>query len=245
MRNGIELKLNAFTILLGLNIVMFVISMALGSFNGSGLYTLLLLGAENNELVLSGQVWRMITSAFLHAGVIHIFANMYYFFQLGRFIEEHFGSKKLFAVYILTAITASALSVLAGEVGIQPAAISVGASGAVFGLLGLVFVSSWRSERNPFHVGLPLDYRQLIPYLIFSLILGVVTPGINNAAHIGGFIGGAILGFILRPEYGYSSLKKDLIGDILFYVSLGAFVLSFGALIIFNFDSLSLWSFSF
>lgn len=231
----LEIRLNWLTVLLGINILMFLISALFGlAFKGGAFYSLLFLGAENSELILSGQVWRMVTSSFLHANLIHIAVNMYVLFQLGRYVDRFFGGKKLLIVYVLTAISASALSVAANISGLQVAGISVGASGAVFGLLGFVFVSSWKSEKNPFHVGLPLDYRQLIPYIILNLAFGILIPGINLAAHIGGFIGGCLLALVLRPAYGFASLKKDMFGDILLYISLAFLILSFVGLVIFN-----------
>ncbi|MBN1915750.1 rhomboid family intramembrane serine protease [Candidatus Dojkabacteria bacterium] len=233
--NRLEIKLNWLTALLGINIFMFIISAVMGLVFGEGaLYSLLFLGAESSQLILSGQAWRMITSAFLHANFIHIAANMYVLFQLGGYVERFFGGKKLLTVYILTAIGASALSVTANLSGFQSAGISVGASGAVFGLVGFVFISSWKSERNSFHVELPLDYRQLIPFIILNLIFSILIPGINLAAHVGGFIGGSLLAFVLKPAYGFVSATRDLTGDILFYISLALLIFSFVGLIVFN-----------
>lgn len=222
-------------IILGINVVMFFISYTFLRFSpDSEIFGFLLLGAENYELVVSGQVWRMITSAFLHANIIHIVMNMYYFFQIGGIVERFYGEKKFFIIYILTAILASIFSLASNVIFMGYSNISVGASGAIFGLLGLILSASWKGSRDPFHSGLPFDYKQLIPYVLINLAFGFIFPGINNAAHIGGFIGGVVLGLVVRPEIGYSSGKNSILINLAFYISLGILVLSFVSLLLFN-----------
>ncbi len=229
--------LNVLYVLLGINIFMFGLTYLYGVYaDRPELYTFLALGAENLDLIAAGQVWRMVTAAFLHANLIHLVVNMYYLFQFGTIVERYFGGKKLFVTYIFTAITASAMSILITYIFGNPASISVGASGAIFGILGLIMVSAWKGERQHHTFGIPVDYRSLIPYFLISIALGFLAAGVNNAAHIGGFLGGAILGLIMKPQIGYPSGKQDVFEGIGFYIALLLAILSFVGLIVFNFQ---------
>jgi rhomboid protease GluP len=166
---------------------------------------LLRFGALDRDRVLDGEIWRMVSSAFLHIGIIHLAVNSFTLYQLGTFIEDFFGQTKLIATYVITAITASALSLLLSG------GISAGASGALFGLTGLLLGNSW-AKKN-YTVDLPIDERQLIPFVLFNLWFGFVNAGvINNWAHIGGLIGGIILGFVFDPALSFdpSKLKRFL-----------------------------------
>ncbi|HEC66299.1 MAG TPA: rhomboid family intramembrane serine protease [bacterium] len=233
-----KLTSNTVKYLLGANVAMFLLVLMVPFILGQGdLFTFLLLGGENTELVFSGQVWRMITAAFLHANLIHIGANMYYFVQIGELIHRFFGERKLLVTYVLSAIGGSVFSILSVIMGIRPDIVSVGASGAVFGMLGMIITASWKSQRSTYHLSLPIDYRQLLPYILFSLFIGLALPGINNAAHIGGLVAGGILGLLLRPDYGTASSESDVLTDGLFYLSLGILAFGFVGLVIFNFNT--------
>lgn len=172
-----------------------------GSTNG---LVLLRFGALYKELVLHGELWRMISSAFLHIGIFHLLINSYTLYQLGIFIEDFFGQTKLIATYVLTAITSSLISL------VFSGGISAGASGALFGLAGLLLGNAWAKKVYTFD--LPIDERQLLPFVLFNLWFGAITPGIDNWAHIGGLLGGIALGFVFDPSLSFdpSRLKRIL-----------------------------------
>jgi membrane associated rhomboid family serine protease len=159
---------------------------------------------------------------------------MYYFTELGELIHQYFDDKKLLIVYVFSAIMGATFSVVSVLLGLRYDSVSVGASGAVFGLLGMIMTSSWKSDRNPEGIALPIDYVQLLPYVVFSLIIGFLIPGINNSAHIGGLLGGMILGLIIRPNYGNVSGLPTPVKDGFYYLSLGIIAVSFLSLVIFN-----------
>lgn len=139
-----------------------------------------LMFANNLGLVKSGQFYRIITSAFMHANIIHLACNMYTLFIIGSQVEQFLGKKKFIIIYFVSAIMGSLLS-LAFTNG-----FSVGASGAIFGLMGsLVYFG--------YHYRLYLNTvikSQIVPLIVLNLALGFMISGIDNFAHIGGLIGG-------------------------------------------------------
>ena len=218
------------SIILGSNVVIWLATeIAGGSTDG---LVLLRFGALLKELVLHGEIWRMVSCAFLHIGLIHLFVNSYTLYQLGTFIEDFFGQSKLIATYVLTAITSSLLSLTFSG------GISAGASGALFGLTGLLLGNAWAKKVYTFD--LPIDERQLIPFVLFNLWFGAVTPGIDNWAHIGGLLGGIVLGFIFDPALSFDPSKiKRILPEIL--GKLSVIILAISGV----FWVLSIWGISF
>ncbi len=185
-------------VLILINIIMFLLMYILG--NGStDTMTLLLFGANYAPLVKSGQVWRLLTSAFLHIGLVHLLVNMYSLSIIGTQIENYIGKWKYIAIYIISAISGSLLSLVTGS------SISAGASGAIFGLLGslLYFGYHYRLYLNS------VLRNQIIPVIVINLIISFLLPGIDALAHIGGLIGGYLSTMALGIEE--KSHKRDKI----------------------------------
>jgi rhomboid protease GluP len=148
-------------------------------------------GANGPE-VLQGEWWRLVTSMFLHGGFIHLFLNGWALYQLGTLFELLMGSARLLMVYFLTGIAGSLASAfITGN-------HSVGASGAIFGLMGalIAFLLKHRDNLTPQAKSLLM---QLLLWAGINVFLGFSTPGIDNAAHLGGAAAGLLLGFTL-PE---------------------------------------------
>jgi len=142
------------------------------------------------------EYWRLITSMFLHAppvtglGWLHWLANSWALFQLGTLYEVLFGSKRFAFVYFATGICAG----IASSFHIDT--VGIGASGAVFGILGAFIFSIWRSPRyrhEPWTKGL---LKQIIFWTLINLYIGFQFPFIDNVAHIGGLVAGLLLGLI-------------------------------------------------
>jgi rhomboid protease GluP len=156
-------------------------------------------GALVPALVAQGESWRLITSVFLHSGIAHLGFNMLSLYFLGSFTEEAFGRSRFFALYLLSGISGGLAYLYFG--GFQQAA--VGASGAIFGLLGGVLGYALRrgtfSWRNPV-------IRQLLILLALNLYLGFSIPNISNTAHLGGLAGGFVFGWLTAPTV-YSRKK--------------------------------------
>lgn len=205
-------------IILGANAVIWIATMIAGGSTNPNV--LIRFGALNKHLVFNGEVWRLISAAFLHIGPLHLLINSYTLFQLGIFIENFFGQRKLIATYVLTAITGGILSILFNDT-----VLSAGASGALFGLTGLILGNAW--AKKTYVMDLPIDERSLIPFVIFNLFIGFTTPGIDNWAHIGGLLGGVALGFVFDPAMSFDPSKlKRILPEILAKLSLGLLFIS-------------------
>jgi rhomboid protease GluP len=141
----------------------------------------------------TGEYWRLLTSMFLHGGTIHLAMNLFALFQVGSLFEIMFGTRRFTIIYFVTGIAASITSMLRMPL----LGVSVGASGAIFGILG-AFVFSvlrspvWRHERAA--RGLVM---QCVFWIGLNIVIGLQIAQIDNAAHIGGLVAGLILGFAL------------------------------------------------
>lgn len=156
------------------------------------LETLLILGANNRSLVMNGEVWRLVAALFLHANLLHILFNMYALYSIGEEIEYVFGTKKFLIVYFVSGILSNLSSVVFSN------NISVGASGAIFGLLGFLLYKKWK-ERDLMLYGqsLNIDMKALIMVIGINIFFGLSVPGIDNYAHIGGLVSGFLLGIFI------------------------------------------------
>ncbi|KAA8539896.1 hypothetical protein F0562_026588 [Nyssa sinensis] len=170
--------------------------------------TLEKLGAlEWNKVVHKHQAWRLITSIWLHAGIIHLLANMLSLVFIGIRLEQQFGFVRIGIIYFLSGFGGSILSSLFIQKN-----ISVGASGALFGLLGAMLselITNWTLYTNK-----AAALSTLLVIVIINLAVGIL-PHVNNFAHIGGFLAGFLIGFVLlpRPQYGWIE-RQNLPADV-------------------------------
>lgn len=150
------------------------------------------LGWLRPTYVAQGEIWRLLTSLFLHSGFVHIAFNMVALYFLGTLAESAFGGWRFFALYALSGLSGGLALLYFG--GFDQAA--VGASGAIFGLLGSVLGYSLRqgtfSWQNPL-------IRQLLILLAINVWLGLSIQNISNTAHMGGLVGGFIFGWLMAP----------------------------------------------
>ena len=183
---------NYFTmpIIINLNILVFIILI----FNGVDFIQasggdLLEWGANRRLETLNGDWWRLISSMFLHAGIMHLILNLYGLIMAALFLEPMIGRKLIACLYFISGVCGSIASI-----GWYENTISVGASGAIFGLYGallaLIFTKAFPGETKG---GMLMMFG---PYVAISLLMGL-TGGIDNAAHLGGLFSGAILGLII------------------------------------------------
>jgi rhomboid protease GluP len=154
-------------------------------------------GASWAAPVLAGQVWRLATAMFLHAGVLHLLVNGWALYQLGALVEILLGSARLAAIYFVGGLAGSLASV-AWDLVSGNAVPSVGASGAIFGLLGflIAFLLRHRDRLRP-------EARSLLLQLVFwagiNIVFGFTVDMIDNAAHLGGLAAGLAIGAAIRP----------------------------------------------
>jgi membrane associated rhomboid family serine protease len=143
--------------------------------------------------VAEGEYWRLITVTLLHANLIHLAFNMYALYLVGPIVERQYGAAWFVAFYLLCAAGGSVATFVLG-----PGRLGVGASGAIFGLFGILMAAT--RTHQPV---LDREARRIVPQLgsivMVNLVLGFVIPAIDNLAHIGGLLTGLWLGFVVRP----------------------------------------------
>ncbi|KAL3530760.1 hypothetical protein ACH5RR_010082 [Cinchona calisaya] len=170
---------------------------------GPSALTLLKLGAlEVKRVIDEHQVWRLASCMWLHAGVFHVLANMLSLLLVGIRLEQEFGFVRIGPVYVIAGFGGSLLSSL-----FVRTTISVGASGALFGLLGAMLselLTNWTIYENKLAA-----LTTLIIIIIINLAVGIL-PHVDNFAHLGGFLTGFLLGFVLllRPQFGWVNQRN-------------------------------------
>src|SRR5271168_4839653 len=190
--------------LVGINCAVYV-AMVLGGVSASNPTVLDLVhwGANFGGYVLAGQWWRLLTAAFVHVGILHLATNMWCLWNLGLLGEPLLGPAGVVAVYVLTGVAGNLLSVA-----VHPQVVGAGASGAVFGLAG-VLILLLKAKLLPVP---PEEIRRLRKSVIYFALLNFVIGGaslvlrtsiqIDNMAHLGGFLCGLALGAPLVPRIG-------------------------------------------
>lgn len=249
MRIELRFPINALTFLLGFNLVIFIIAFLLRSnlqFDAGSLY---ILGGFDLSKVYSGQLWLLVTSNFLHIELLHFLFNFYALYVIGREVMYIYEGKVLFATYIIGGLFGMLLPayipVILGGISTQAGVssliffnflgagfFSLGASGAIFALIGLLLTGAIRSNRKGGNF--PISPREILPVAIVSLIFGFI-PGsnINNAAHLFGLLSGMILGYVFEPSLLNIKSRVSLLMEKVFYrLSLGIFILSYIFLLI-------------
>ena len=178
------------TLMVAVALVHLWVELSGGSTSG---WTLQRFGGNLVAATLGGEPWRLITSMFLHAGVLHLVVNGYALYMLGRFGEQLFGPARLWIIYLLAGVAGSATSALFGDA----SRLSVGASGAIFGLLGAVIVGMARMRGYvPEHWRKQVFYNLLV-ILGLNLFIGYKLEMVDNSAHMGGLVGGALVTVLL------------------------------------------------
>ena len=183
--------------LLAANVGVFLL-MAIVSGGSEDTDTLIAFGAKTNRLLQSGEWFRLITPIFIHAGLLHLLLNSYALWVVGTQVEKLYGSARFLLIYLLSGVGGVAGSYF-GQIFLQkPLDMpSVGASGAIFGLFGVLAVFGFRYRRE-----MPPAIRRamtagVLPVIAVNLIIGFSIRFIDNSAHIGGLLTGAALTLIV------------------------------------------------
>ncbi|MCB8816340.1 rhomboid family intramembrane serine protease [Desulfosporosinus shakirovi] len=175
-------------IFLGINLIVFILMTLAGG--STEQRVLIAFGAKVNTLIQAGEVWRLLTSTFIHIGYLHLVFNLYALWSLGPFSEERFGHGRFFVIYIMSGLGGSIASFFFSS------ALSAGASGAIFGLLGSLLYYSlkrpllWKS-------GFGMN---LVIVILINFGFGLTQPGIDNFAHLGGLLMGIITTVLLSNQ---------------------------------------------
>ena len=160
----------------------------------------LIWGANDLERVADGELWRLTASVFLHADLLHIALNMIALFGLGRLCEAVYGRSRFLALFVFTGLAGAALSYIGRAPmldELEVASMSVGASGAVFGLMGAGVVYGRRFRRSLPDPVRQIFWRGLMPWIVLNILIGITVPRIDNLGHMGGLISGALLAMVL------------------------------------------------
>ncbi|CAL9180552.1 unnamed protein product [Musa hybrid cultivar] len=162
---------------------------------------LLLWGAKVNSLINKGQLWRLVTSSLLHANIGHLMINSYSLNSIGPTVEQLSGPRRFLAIYFTSAIASSLMSYHFSQ---SPA---VGASGAIFGLVGsyAVFVSRHRNLVG----GGKKDLLHVAHVITLNMVIGFLSKGIDNWGHLGGLLGGAAVSWFIGPAWKYITQSSD------------------------------------
>lgn len=158
---------------------------------------LYVLGAKENNAINVGQWWRLLTPMVLHGSLTHLLFNSWALYVLGTQAEQVYGMARFAAVYVLAGLAGSIASYA-----FNPESLSVGASGAIFGLLGALAAYSYTSRSLIGWEASKMQLGQMATLALINLAFGFI-PGsnIDNSAHIGGLVVGGIVGFALAPRY--------------------------------------------
>ena len=197
-------------IIIALCIIMFFVSGM-----GYDTYTLVRYGANFSGLVRNGELYRLVTYMFLHAGIVHIGLNMYSLYIIGPRVEDFFGKWKYALIYFISGICGGLLSI-----GVTPNVVSVGASGAIFGLFGALIYFGYNYRG---YIGAMIR-SQVVPIVIYNLFMGLFIPGIDMWGHVGGLIGGILTANMV----GTIENKKYNISNIILLVVYMAFLIYLG-----------------
>ena len=181
-------------VLIAINVLVFLADSLLAASGAGvqGMGPLTLFGAKSNQAILAGQYWRFITPLFLHGGILHLGFNSYFLYIVGRQIERAYGHSRFLALYFVSGFAATIASFALSR------ADSIGASGALFGIIGAWLPLLYRNQ----HVlgNTRRQIRSIVQVIAINLLIGL-TPGIDNWAHLGGLVGGVVLGWFSTPLY--------------------------------------------
>ncbi len=171
---------------LAANILVFLLMALAGGTTDES--TLMAFGVKSNAEIDQGEVWRFITPIFIHIGLLHLLFNSYALWMVGPQVEKLYGSAGFVILYVLTGVAG-----VAGSYFYHPYSISAGASGAIFGLFGVLLVFGIRYRKH-----VPPEFNRavgtgILPVIAINLIIGFMIPAIDNSAHISGLVAGALL----------------------------------------------------
>jgi membrane associated rhomboid family serine protease len=171
--------------LIGLNVIVALGALLAGGFSLGGGSSLHALGAVSGQGIASGEYWRLLTAGFLHYGPFHLLLNMYVLYILGGMLEPAVGKVRFALIYFVSLLGGSFGALL-----LTPYANTVGASGAIFGLMGAAFVLMRSRGINPMESGLGV-------LILLNLGITFLIPGISIGGHLGGLIAGALAALAL------------------------------------------------
>jgi membrane associated rhomboid family serine protease len=228
-------------VFLAINVFIFLLMNAAAPGGSENHEVLRAYGAKyNSRINEQGEWWRFVTPVFLHIGWIHLLVNMYSLFVLGPYVEKLYGSARFVFFWIATGVAGVVASYLASGAEMHGIPVvgrflfrggdgpSAGASGALFGLIGVLFVFGIKFRRE-----LPEGFKRafgtgMIPTILINLFIGYSIPFIDNAAHLGGFVAGAALALFVGYKRPGQRASVAVLWHVLQIAALVLVVVSFG-----------------
>jgi rhomboid protease GluP len=181
--------------LIAINLLVYIaMAVSTKSFDFS-VETLLRWGGDAAPLTRNGEWWRLLTSTFVHAGLLHVALNMWCLLMLGPLAELAFGKLPYLAAYVATGLCASLTSTF-----YHPNGIGVGASGAIFGVAGFLITPIALKRLTVYSAGKSSVLRMLVQFAVINLLIGAVIPIIDISAHVGGLVSGLIIGLLFSLQ---------------------------------------------
>jgi membrane associated rhomboid family serine protease len=196
--------------LIGLNVFVYLVTVAQGAGINDPGGSLFAKWALYGPAVANGGWWRLVTAAFLHASLIHIAFNMFVLYVIGIAVERYLGPWRYLAVYLISGLAGSA-----GALVVNPTSVTVGASGAIFGLFGALFIIEYQQTGS--------ITGQAFSLIAINLALSFAIPNISWGGHVGGLIGGVLATLALsRFGRGHLAYGRPGIVGVLALLLLGA-----------------------
>jgi len=191
--------------LIGLNVAVWLLNVVSGLSPISPKAVELLVWGGNHLPLTLEQPWRLVTATLLHGGIIHLAFNMWALWNTGRLAERFYGNAQLALIYAVSGLAGSIASLFfAARV-----SVSVGASGAIFGVVGCLLAAIYtKAHRMPAGVVTAMRSSMLL-FVGYSLFMGFVAGFIDNAAHVGGLIGGFAMGMILAEKFDPDEYRRQ------------------------------------
>jgi len=221
-------------IIIGVNVAIYLLITftAGGNFwsvltTGADRFTLLAFGAQNSELLNNGEWFRLITPAFVHIGLLHLGLNSYVLWTIGPLVEKLYGSARFLMIYLLTAAGGCLGSFLNHMLKNDLSGASAGASGAIFGLFGVVAAFSYRYRGELPERFLKALKSSVLPAIAVNLVIGFSIKYVDNAAHIGGLLTGALLAFVIPYIPANVSQRVSRTGQVILAICILVILTSF------------------
>jgi rhomboid protease GluP len=199
-------KLHVTNVLLAINVIVFLAMLFEGgSITNPSNDILMRFGGSWGPSSLGAQPWRLLTSVFVHAGIIHIGFNMWCLWDLGGLAERIFDRWVYFLVYLCCGVAGSLAASLFSYGG-----VTVGASGAIFGIAGALISALYLGKLPVSKRAIESTVKSLVFFAGYNLLFGAIVPQISNSAHLGGFITGLALGAVMARTLTTPSTKRQV-----------------------------------
>lgn len=221
MIDGIKRKFKGTYTLLVINVVIFLIMTVFGG--STNTYNLIRFGAIVPSAIKSGELWRLLTSEFIHIGIAHLLMNLLFLIQVGPILESIYGTKNFLKIYLISGIMGG-LFVFAFD---SENTVSAGASTSLYGMLGVMigFLIFHRDDTRLLGLG-----GAYVPIILINAFYTITTPGISFLGHLGGFVGGLLMtGFVpmLSKNPNSSTIKGYSSKTIFILLFIGLLIIGF------------------